>query len=91
MNDRDRVSEEELAHDIEQTRDSELWAEAARQAERMIGEFDELGDLISALAGADDYALRELAAKIRERNPSITGLLPILKDEFIKQILENQT
>ena len=93
MNDYDRcrVSEDELRYDIEQTRDSELWAEAERQSERMIGEFDEWGDLISALAGADDNLLRDLAGKIRERHSSITGLLPILKAEFIKQILEDQT
>ena len=91
MNDYDRcrVSEEELAHDIEQERDSELYSEAEREAERMIGNFDEIGDLISGLASAEDSVLLNLAKKIRNRDPSITGLLPILKAEFIKQILEN--
>lgn len=92
MNDYDRcrVSEEELSHDIEQERDSELYYEAGREAERMIGNFDEIGDLISALASADDESLRALTKKIRNRDPSITGLLPLLKAEFVKQILENQ-
>lgn len=88
--DRCRVSEEELSHDIEQMRDSELYSEAERVAERMIGNFDEIGDLISALAGADDTTLRGLVKAISERHPSIVGLLPIIKAEFIKQVLENQ-
>lgn len=86
--DRCRVSEEELAQDIEQMRASELYAEAEREAERMIGNFDEIGDLISALAGADHESLRDLAKKIRDRDPSITGLLTILKADFVRQILE---
>lgn len=92
MNDYDRcrVSEEEVAHDIEQMRDSELYSEAEREAERMIGNFDEIADLITALASADDEFLRMLTKKIRNRDPSITGLLPLLKAEFVKQILENQ-
>lgn len=92
MNDYDRcrVSEEELAHDMEQERDSELYAEAERVAERMIGNFDEIGDLISALANAEDNELLNLAKKIRERDPSVLALLQFLKVEFVKQILENQ-
>lgn len=93
MNDYDRcrVSEEELSHDLEQMRDSELYSEAERLAERMIGNFDDIGDLISALAGADDETLHALVVNIQNRHPSITGLLPILQAEFIKQILEDQT
>lgn len=87
--DRCRVSEEELSHALEERHYSQLYAEAERVAERMIGNFDEIGDLISALAGADDATLRGLVKAISERHPSIVGLLPILKAEFVRQVLED--
>lgn len=84
MNDRCRVSENEVNDDLDQIQRTELTARYDHLAEQMIGEYEDSRDLIDALKFSDPVLLRFLAQHIRARDVSIRGLLPILKAEYLR-------
>ena len=88
MTDRCRVSEDELRHDEEQMSESLRYEQAMRDAETDIGNLDDTEYLYNALLEMDASTSRDLKRKIRERDPSILGLLPILKQYFTERRME---
>ena len=83
-----RVSLDELRHDLDSMSREDLQEDHARQAESMIGDFEDCDDLVSALNNADPIILHDIILKIRMRDPSVAGILPMLKAEYVRQ-LEN--
>jgi hypothetical protein len=84
-----RVSIDELKHDEDNMSREELQEEYERKAENMIGDFDDFTDLIETWLNADVILRQELAMKIRMRDPSVAGILPMLKAEYVRQLWED--
>lgn len=83
-----RVSIDERRHDEDNMSREDLQEDYERQAESMIGDFEDCEDLVMALNNADAALLKDIAMKIRMRDPSVAGILPMLKAEYLRQ-LEN--
>jgi hypothetical protein len=84
-----RVSLDELHHDLDSMSREGLEEDYARQAESMIGDFEDCEDLVRALNHANAALQKDIALKIRMRDPSVAGILPMLKAEYVRQ-LENR-
>jgi pyoverdine/dityrosine biosynthesis protein Dit1 len=85
MTDRDRVSEDELRHDDEQMRLSELYEEYQRAAEDAIGNLEDMDPVIDGIENADDIERMDLLEFIRTRDAHKIGeiVLRMLKAELI--------
>lgn len=91
MTDRDRVSEEELTHDIEQMRQSELFEEFERTAESIINDLDEMNPVLDGIEMAEDDEKISLLKAIRTRDHIQIGILVLmmLKAEIVAALGDN--
>jgi hypothetical protein len=84
------VSIDELKYDEDFMSREKLQEEYECRAENMIGDFDNFSDLIAAWINADVELLKDIAMKIRMRDPSVAGILPMLKAEYVRQLWRNE-
>lgn len=91
MTDRDRVSEEELTHDIEQMRQSELHEEFERAAETIINDLDEMNPVLDGIEMAENEEKIALLKAIRSRDHIQIGILVLmmLKAEIVAALGDN--
>lgn len=85
MTDHCRVSIDELHHDDEQMRLSELHEEHQRTAETMIGNLDDIDQVIDGIENAEDVDHLALLAVVRSRDTRKIGelVLQMLKAELV--------
>lgn len=86
MNDRCRVSEEEVYHDLDEMEASAIHDTVIREANRMIDNFDDITDLSNAVEFCGSSGMmKSLKEAIRSRDRSVSALIPILLDYYVMQ------
>ena len=82
----DRVNLDELRHDEDEMRQAERYKEAEREAERWIGNVDNSDDILHAWEQAGSELRIAFMEKLRARDPSVVGFLPILKQFYMTEL-----
>lgn len=90
MTDRDRVSEDELLHDDEQMRLSELHEEHQRAAEEAIGNLEDMDPILDGIENAEDSDRLDLLSAFRTRDTHKIGeiALRMLKAELVAAMMD---
>ena len=82
----DRVSYDELRHDEDEMQRTDLYDGYEREAERQIGNVDNSDDVLNAWEQAGSELRIAFMEKLRARDPSVVGFLPILKQFYVAEL-----